>query len=74
MSSECKKSLLVTVRAVSTDVPLVRADDVNAQQQYLLNEAVLGSLLHAVKVGELLQLSVIEVPGQPSKILEVRRP
>lgn len=74
MSAECKKSVLVTVRAVSTDVPLVRADDVNAQQQYLLNEAVLGSLLHAVKVGELLQLSVIEVPGQPSKILEVRRP
>ena len=73
VSSECKKSILVTVRAVSTDVPLVRADD-NDGQQYLLNESVMGSLLYTVQRGDILELSLIHVPGQPSKVLKVRRP
>jgi len=73
MTAACEKTILVTARAVSTDVPLVRADD-NDGQQYLLNESVMGSLLYTVQRGDILELSLIQVPGQPSKVLKVRRP
>jgi hypothetical protein len=66
-------TLEVAERAVSTDVPLVRADYIDSQQ-YLLNESVMGSLLHAVRPGDMLELSLIQVPGQPCKILKVCRP
>lgn len=73
MRSDRVITLAVTVRAVSADVQLVRADDSDGQQ-YLLNEFVMGSLAHTVKVGEMLELSVAQAPGLPSKILGVRRP
>lgn len=73
MSPGFAVTLGMTERAVSTDVLLVRAEYKDAQQ-YLLNESVIGSLLHAVRPGDMLELSLIQVPGHPSKILKVRRP
>jgi hypothetical protein len=73
MKSDGVITLAVTVRAVSTNVQLVRADD-SEGQQYLLNESVMGPLLHAVQPGDVLELSVVQVLGLPSKILRVRRP
>lgn len=73
MSSDRETVILVTVRAVSADVGLVRADGADSQQ-YLLNERVMGSLMGVVMHGDVLELQLSEVPGQPSKILRVRRP
>ena len=73
MSPGFAVTLVVTVRAVSTDTPLVRAEYSDAQQ-YFLNESVIGSLLHAVRPGDMLELPLIQAPEQPSKILKVRRP
>jgi hypothetical protein len=73
MSPGFAVTLVVTVRAVSTGIPLVRAEYSDAQQ-YFLNDSVMGSLLHAVRPGGMLELPLIQVPEQPSKILKVRRP
>lgn len=72
MSFDHETIILVTVRAVSADVSVVRADGADSQQ-YLLNENVMGSLMWAVMPGDVLELLLSELPGQPSKILRVRR-
>lgn len=72
MSFDRDTIILVTVRAVSADVSLVRADGAHSQQ-YLLNEKVMGSLTGNVMPGDVLELQLSEVPERPSKILRVRR-
>lgn len=61
-----------TVRAVSSEIPLVRADGEQGQQ-FLLNKTVLGPLWGKVKRGAILELSVVPEADQPTKVLSVRR-
>lgn len=70
-SSDIAKTILVTVRAVSKDERLVRADGSDGQY-FLLNDLVMGTLVNTIKPGDMLELLVIHVPGKPSKILQVR--
>lgn len=65
-------SVRVIVRGVSSEIPLVRVDGEQGRQ-FLLNKSALGALWGKVKRGDILELSVRPEPGQPTKVLSVRR-
>jgi len=68
-----RQTIHVTVRAASPDVDYVRADGPDGRQ-YVLNRRVMGDLWNKANQGDILELDTMTDPGQPTKIMAVRRP
>lgn len=60
-----------TVIAVSNDVPYILASEGPDKRRYAVNEKVSGALWGHFYRGQLLDIHLIRVTGEPSKLLAV---